>query len=218
MRFGLVIVLVAAVWAPSAWADFLIESPGTGAWRTHNNGSVGFNFTVTGTSDLTVTSLGFIDKDTDGLATSHRVGLWLGGSTSGTSPSATGPLLGSVTVASGTASPLIGGYRYVALTTPVILEAGSTYTIGAETLTNADQFISSGNTADFHAVASNPISRYSYFDGFMPRNYDAGTGLMAPNMIFSVPEPASLGLIAMGAVGLLSRRRRVAWGTTCRAA
>jgi hypothetical protein len=70
--------------------------------------------------DIWVTDLGFFDLRSDGLNTFHEVGIWDGDRT----------LLVSATVPTGSASALIGEYRYVGVER-VLLRAGMAYVIGA---------------------------------------------------------------------------------------
>ena len=71
---------------------------------------------------ITVTSLGVWDDGNDGLRDAHAVGIW--------TSNASQTLLVSTTVPSGTSAPSDAGYRYVDLTQPITLAAGS-YVIGA---------------------------------------------------------------------------------------
>lgn len=86
----------------------------------------GFRFQAT--QDQNVTALGVYDVDLDGLtlnvsSTGANVGLW----------DDTGTLLGDVSVPGGTNAPIIDGFRYAALDTPVGLTTGSFYRVGANT-------------------------------------------------------------------------------------
>jgi len=81
----------------------------------------------TPTTDFRVTSLGFFDYLQDGLGESHELGIF----------DASGTLLVSALLPSGTASPLEGSFRYVDIT-PLILNAGEEYTVGAFFATQAD--------------------------------------------------------------------------------
>ena len=116
--------LVSLVGIQSASAivyTFLINPGGSSFIRTDGGFSLGTKLTV-GSSDLIVTQLGIWDNNSDGLIQGHDAGIWNWD---------TSQLLGSVTIPSGTAGTLIGEFRYVALTTPVYLSAGSTYVFGA---------------------------------------------------------------------------------------
>ncbi|MCA9734354.1 MAG: T9SS type A sorting domain-containing protein [Deferribacteres bacterium] len=79
----------------------------------------GWSFTV-GAGDVVVSALGIYDSGEDGLFTSHEVGIW----------TSAGVLVASISIPSGTSATLISGCRYVNIT-PVTLQAGQTYVIGA---------------------------------------------------------------------------------------
>ncbi|KAA3659703.1 MAG: DUF11 domain-containing protein, partial [Calditrichaeota bacterium] len=79
----------------------------------------GWSFTV-GAAEITVSALGIYDSGEDGLFTAHEVGIW----------TSAGVLVASAPIPSGTSATLISGCRYVDIT-PVILQAGQTYVIGA---------------------------------------------------------------------------------------
>ena len=99
---------------------------GSGFSGVDNN--AGFEFSTT--SSINITNLGFFDLSGNGLAASHEVAIWRVSDQS---------LMVSGTVASGTAAPLDGEYRYVAVT-PTVLAAGnyivSAVTTGDSWLTN----------------------------------------------------------------------------------
>jgi hypothetical protein len=183
----------------SSQAATLVTDPGGEVFRLLNPGTAGFQFTLSLTAtDLVVTSLGIIDKDGDGLNTSHQIGLWEGSTQ-----------LALVTVEAGTANPLINGYRYAELSVPVILTLGGTYTIGAQT-TGSDEFRDSGTSAQFWGEVTDTVARWIQEGpaGFSrPTNFGGGTGYMAPNMIL-VPEPSTAALLLVGLVGAGLRRRR----------
>ncbi len=71
---------------------------------------------------LNVTDLGYFDSTfDDGLKYSHEVGVW----------DSNGTLLGSVTVPAGDSATLEGAFRFVTLDSPISLDAGQVYIIGA---------------------------------------------------------------------------------------
>jgi hypothetical protein len=83
------------------------------------NTTRGWAFTVS--ARIVVEQLGFWDEaGTAGLAEAHPIGVW----------SNDGTLLTSATVPAGTAAPLEGTFRWIA-TSPVVLQPGTTYVIGA---------------------------------------------------------------------------------------
>ena len=91
-------------------------------YRADYSGTVGTMFTV-GNVNAVVSHLGFYDKDGDGLAANHNVGLWT---------SDGGTLLASVLVPAGTGAFLANGYRWVALDSPFVSTPNTTYILGAE--------------------------------------------------------------------------------------
>jgi hypothetical protein len=109
-----------AVEEKPALVDLNVTSSVQGDWVSSRTD--GWTFTVNGTApgdNISVTRLGVYDHLGDGLGNSHPIGLWDSG----------GTLIVSTSIPSETASPLIGGYRYVDIT-PVELVAGQSYTIG----------------------------------------------------------------------------------------
>jgi len=115
---------------------FNISSP------IRNNGNIGGEFHL-GPVSRVVDALGVIDLDTDGLATSHQVGLWRKLTDS------TGELLASVTVPAGTAAQRIDGWRYAKLPHPITLNADTIYVLNAR-MYNA-------GTDDRHPAAQYPV-------------------------------------------------------------
>jgi hypothetical protein len=119
---------LAALFSPhSANASLAIDFPSvSGGYIDQNNRNVGWEFTVN--SSVTVTGLGFYDAGSDGLVSSHAVGIY----------SSTGSLLVSGTVQAGTLDPLSGLFR-IASIAPTELSAGS-YVISAFLPGNTDSW------------------------------------------------------------------------------
>jgi len=194
----------------------LLAHPNPGAERNDFSGTVGYEFT-TGSTAVTIKALGMFDQNIDGLATSHQVGLWVGGD---------GPhtLLGSVTVASGTTDPLIGFYRYHDLATAVTLQPNQTYWVAAEIISGGDAWHNQGNPG-LATFTTPTFSGYTFGDGVreagvfrvgsfgVPTNRDTDTILNnifgAPNLL-AIPEPSTFLLAALSVLGLPAwgRRRR----------
>ncbi|HZJ16509.1 MAG TPA: DUF4082 domain-containing protein [Chthoniobacteraceae bacterium] len=153
--------------------------------------------------NVTVTHLGFLDYEGDGLNFSHAVGLWLNG----------GALLGSTTVQ--TSDPLLDGFRYTSLT-PINLLAGQTYVIGAFYSPNSD-FL---RVVPFGASSFSTAPEISYLGARYvvgpnslqrPDVVSTTTGFWGPNFQFTptvVPEPgtALFGFALVGAIVGFRRR------------
>ena len=93
------------------------------------NFTIGWSFEV-GADNITVKSLGVFDHDQDGLFTSHDVGIWTGDGAT---------LLGTTTVGSGLSGTLDNKFRYVNIA-DLVLNANTTYLIGATSSNGLDQF------------------------------------------------------------------------------
>lgn len=124
------------------------------------NFTLGFKFTVSQT--INVVSLGVWDKDSNGLQSSHQVGLW---NTSGT-------LLTSTTVASGTTDALQSGFRFHDLTSAYTLAPG-TYIVGAQMFNGGDRYGDASNLANIFTA-----SGITYVNGV----FKSGTSFGFPNL------------------------------------
>ena len=188
--------------------------PSTAFFSVVSNGTFGWDFTPT--SDITVTDLGFFDRDNDGLAVPHFVGIW----------DASENLLTSAVVASGTAAPLEHNFRYVPIT-PITLFSGQSYVIGAnnpENYGHNETFALELGAISFDSsivfigqrwvqqAGINPTfgDTLSYPINFYPQN-----SFFGPNFQFeqaAVPEPSSFALLGIGVclagIGFAGRRRR----------
>jgi hypothetical protein len=82
--------------------------------------SLGTRFT-TGTDFVSVSKLGFFDRDQDGLASSHQVALY----------DSSNSQVAYAVIPAGTAGELIGDFRYVALGSALLLSPNTTYTLMA---------------------------------------------------------------------------------------
>jgi hypothetical protein len=174
------------------------------------SGTIGSEFTVS--SGLTVYQAGVFDYGSDGLAASHDVGVW---------NLATGQLLDTATVAAGTVDPLINGFRWTTLATPLILTPGITYVVGAYYGYGAgdnDYFMTQATiNSPFTYIQdadSNPNNVPGQFSMQMPTANDNLAGFWGPNLS-NVPEPTTmiagaLLLLPFGASTLRILRRRTA--------
>jgi len=173
-----------------------------------NNASItstrGYSFNVVEPNGILVTHLSFFDADSNGLADNHMVGLW----------DSAGNLLASSAISAGTVDALdaSGKFRARAIT-PVLLAAGTNYTVGGtfnagsgdlQAINVTGLTMGTGITYGEARVANNGLSTLT-----MPTTGGFGfNGLPGGSFNFqAVPEPGTM--IALGA-GLLAvaRRRR----------
>ena len=186
----------------------------TGGGLTSNvDANLGWQFQVT--APITVSHLGYFDREADGLIGSHQVGLWLND----------GTLLAQTTVQAGTASAIIGptndpggsregAFRYEPIA-PVTLLPGTDYVIAGKITAAADApFFSTAATFDPQVQFINGRFGGSPTFGFPTALFSNTGGYFGPNFAGNVdaiiPEPATASLGLLSVVGLMLRRRRVA--------
>ena len=112
-------------------------------------------------------------------------------------------------------------FSYASIT-PITLLAGQSYTIGAfysasNTAHLLDHDGTPGTSADFNTY----IARFSNTTGSLtdPTGGTSGAAYIGPNMLYTVPEPATLLLLSgglalvAGRLGLRMRRRRLTGGS-----
>lgn len=166
----------------------------------------GYEFNTT--SSVTITGLSVFDADALGLAESHDVGLW----------DASGTLLASLTVPSGTAAPLdsSGKFRYVLLGSPVTLPVATGYRVGAVMI------VGTGDELFYNQVGLSSAPGVSYVNGAFANNgintlsFPSSTfasgfsgGSFVVGSASTAPEPGTLVLVALGVtMGAMAGRRR----------
>ena len=153
---------------------------GDGPW------SLGFQFTTGATSSL-VSALGAFDFQGNGFLDSHEVGIWTLG----------GTLLASVTVNSSDVFEALGssgdGFRYAAIA-PLVLDANTSYVIGASDFGVNDRYVL--NTFDSVMAAGFTYNEARYFQGpglVIPDGTDADyTGYFGANLQVSALDAPEL--------------------------
>jgi hypothetical protein len=161
--------------------------------------TAGWSFSLT--TPTFVTAFGVWDENSDGLAQSHPITLWL--------------TLTMETVAQTTvdnSGTLVDGFRYASLTSPLLLPADN-YTIGAFYSSRADNFVGQAATVTT-AAGVTYIRGGLVFSNQFPFDDVLGTG--GANGYFGanfqigtpIPEPASTLLLVPGSIIILFARRR----------
>ncbi|HEU5123948.1 MAG TPA: LamG-like jellyroll fold domain-containing protein [Verrucomicrobiae bacterium] len=152
--------------------------------RDNYTGTIGGSFQV-GATPVPVTHLGYYDMNNDGLNQSHRVGIWP--ANGGATP------IASVTVPAGTGALFTNGYRWVALSTPILLNANTTYILGAEVANLSGD----GFPDNYQPLSWNPFfvgnngfdTRQSRYGGAWPNAPTSGNQV---NGIYGAPNLATL--------------------------
>jgi hypothetical protein len=175
------------------------------------NSNYGWSFSVT--SPLIIDGLGLWDAASNGLVEPHEVGLWLT-----STPIPEGVLLTSTTVSNTQSVPVASAYaggRWLFSSVPALTLNPGTYTLGAVYRVGPteqfDPFLS-----DVFTIVTAPGLKYGNpreihdTPGLaLPLNIGLNEhlGFFGPNLRVVVPEPAGLSAFAIGAAGVLLRRR-----------
>lgn len=168
-----------------------------------NDGPFTLGFRFRADSDLTVTSLGAFDYLGDGLATAHTVGIW---SLNGGAP------LAVATVSSGSSAPLLGAFRYAAIS-GLTLSANTEYIIGASDFYGqefdiypyAPQGFSTAPGVTFLASRETTSGAAGLVFPEFGEILGGGAPLAANFQFVAVPEPSTVTLLGIGAVAMAGR-------------
>jgi hypothetical protein len=187
--------------------------------NTNNvNGTIGFAFAAaTFPTAPTIKGLGFIDAGENGLAASHQVGLYHWNGSAYT-------LQRSVTIGSGTAFFLDGGYRWYPIADYTLSDPNPSAYFIAATVSSGDGDSWGGNgSADLTNVGNNDLNAGynttagSQSSSLLPSTWNGSfpgnTFYNAPNATLNavpVPEPSTYALTLAGAAygGFSMWRRR----------
>jgi hypothetical protein len=164
--------------------------------------TLGCEFTV-GTSPLLVVSLGVRDWAGTGLVNSHDVGLW----------DESMNLLAETMVSPGSG---VNGFRYIDLTTPVLLSPNEHYILGAAYISYDEDKIGESRTYEGVHPVYNPAITFDavrFGDSMSGLSFpiytdqDTDLGMFGPSLEFElVPEPSTWVLVALGSCLIFIRR------------
>lgn len=167
-----------------------VFNPDTYWWTDNTNITVGNKFTSNVTANVTALGIwdwtadlvfpGFEAEANTGLRNDSPVGLW----------DASGTLLASVTIPARGGLPL-DGYRWENLATPVMIQQGQTYVLGA-------LFSNPGGTSTSHDVWADNISPFSIAGAIDTTNFTFLETLEVENPSLTFPTTSDTGLVWFG--------------------
>jgi len=177
-----------------------------------NGGTVGWAFQVAAGVNLSIDHLGLYDNGDVALSSSHPVELW----------DSNYNLLAQVTIPSGVGANYLSGYTYQALGTPVTLNAGATYYVGAYYPSGCgDEILVTGTTQQFNTNLTFLNPQQTSFDSTQTSiafpsiaNSPTGTykeGWFGPTLEFTttvIPEPSTNALLTLSLVVLMVGSQR----------
>jgi hypothetical protein len=181
----------------------LITALGAGyVFNDSDSETLGNLFTVADKS-ITITALGLFDNGIPGLNQSHSVGLW----------TTSGSLLARVDFSPGLNGFENNGFIYQNLAHQVVLQPGVSYVLGASYQSNSTDgmYINSSvryetwsSTVTFNGIARQTSSGAGFA---FPAYQIYGQSYVGPNALYTVPEPATLVLLALGGAAMLRKRK-----------
>lgn len=179
-------------------ATFNLE---TATFRVFGDSTIGWEFTVM--ADVFVTDLGWIDMGDSGLESTHEIGIF----------DENRVLIVSTVLESGITGVFKGGFRYQPIS-PVRLTVGQNYVIAGRVGTADNIGISSYDPLppkfllhpEISLVGGRTNGGHSLFN-YPGAYFRADRVYLGPNFQL-VPEPGTMGLVAVGAVAMVRKRRK----------
>lgn len=171
--------------------------------------SFGFEFSTT--EAVTIYAFGYYDEGANGFSTPHEVGIFNSG----------GILLASTLLSSGSADPLLGGFRYQNIT-PLLLPAGESFTLAATSGGLADEWAYGTAGTSMTDFVTDPAIQISHHAGVFlyqndnvlrdPTAHYIYTIYGGPNFLLgradaAVPEPGTGGLVGFVVLALFAAAR-----------
>ena len=212
------ITLLAISLSPLSAATSLIVNPSTN--RNDFTGVVGYRFTSTNAA-TEINFVGFIDQGSNGLNSSHAVGLYMWNGSNY-------ELMRSATVAAGTGATLHNGYRWASIPSITLSNTGVTFWVVAAQVINCDGDGWVDEAQSVVTVSMGPLDSAIGELNLAPGAagyYDVGaTTISSPNLTFggpqgfysfynagniatAIPESSAAALGCLSGLAFLRRRR-----------